>query len=114
MKLSRSVAIGIGAISTIPYIYGVAFFSLLLPKLEAATGTGRAYDRLFALTFISGVAIVLSTLSILAFYVLYAHRMEHVPPPARRRWARLILLANVGIIPIFWYLHMWRPPRGAA
>ena len=113
MTLRRSAAIAIGAVSTIPYLYLAVFLRFLVPKLQTAVGTSRAFDRLFAITLFSGVAALLSTFAILGFYLFYAHRMEDLAPPARRRWARLILLANLGVIPMFWYLHVWRPAAGS-
>lgn len=50
---------------------------------------------------------------ILIIYVRYLFKTDRVAQDKKTLWAVILFLGNMIAIPVFWYLHMWRPANEA-
>lgn len=55
------------------------------------------------------VEILFSWLIVAAF-MLYAWRSENVPPEKKRKWLLWLFLANITVLPFFWFWYVWLTP----
>jgi hypothetical protein len=56
----------------------------------------------------------LTTLDLLALqtiYIVHAATSDRVRREHKALWVALLLLVNLIVMPVYWYLHMWKQPK---
>jgi hypothetical protein len=49
--------------------------------------------------------------ALVAYYVRHAIASPRIPQEMKAVWIILLVLANVVVMPIYWYLYIWREPK---
>ena|SRR5437870_2927014 len=108
--MSRFSALLLGLLTAIPYAYLGVFLYVLMPQMQdAASNDQTRSSHLFMLTLWLHMGAIALFLALTGFYIRYTGRSAHVPKADRERWFRLLLFANFGVVPLFWYLYVWLP-----
>lgn len=112
MKLSRTTSAIIGVLTGLPLVYAFTFVTYLIPRLFFLGSSGEranpSYFELFRLTFALHGAMILLTLGLLTFYVVFVYRAEAVPVSRKPLWTIVLVLGSIIAMPVFWYLYLWR------
>ena len=110
MRLKSSVAAFVGLLTLVPWAWLFIYLVVLIPKLSSLEAAGLArtpeYARLHGQVFFLGSAAVMFTLTLLAAFVFYVLRSDHIPPPAKPRWRLLLYLGSIFVMPVIWYKFM--------
>lgn len=112
MRINRSIAVVLGALTVLPILYLAIFLGYLMPRLTSlgqpgGIGEGQYFDLFNVVYRLQAVAAVLC-IALVGLYVVFVYRSDTVPAGRRRLWLALLLFGNVVTMPIFWYLHIWR------
>jgi hypothetical protein len=59
-------------------------------------------------------ATMIGTSCLVASYMIYLFKTRHVRSDKRALWAVALVLGSFIAMPIFWFLHVWRPLRSAS
>lgn len=115
MRLTRRVALFVAVMTLAPWAY-LLLAAYLVPHLIASKTGGLTFDQFIhtALFRIEMAAILLNILVLVAFYVLYLFRTDHVQGNRKALWAVMLCLGSLLAMPVFWYLYMWPREPGAA
>jgi hypothetical protein len=70
--------------------------------------------RHFAVFFVIHGLVMLLQFALIAFYIVYLFKAPRVPSDQKALWAVVLFMGGPVAMPIFWYLHIWREPPGAA
>jgi hypothetical protein len=107
MVLSRPVAILVGIAAVIPILYIPFFFAFAF--LPAWQGGGpeamTAFDRIFPIH----MGVMLVSMALIAFFIVYLFKTSAVPPEKKALWAVVLFMAGMIAMPIFWYIYIWKP-----
>jgi uncharacterized membrane protein len=57
---------------------------------------------------------LLIILSLMLFYVLNVYRNNRVEKRNKNLWAALLVLGNIMVYPVYWYLYIWHQPKKEA
>jgi hypothetical protein len=104
--MNRALALAWLILTLLPFaifIYVVAFSGAPTSPQEA-----RAYATLM---FTLGGTAVIGGWLLVASYMVYAFKSRHVPSDKKALWAAVLFFGNMLVMPIFWFLYVWRPLR---
>lgn len=112
MKFKRAAAAALGVLTLLPLLYLVVFVTYFFPTLSSLGHPGgiaeEYYFDLFNLTFRLWAAAIVLALALLVFYGVFAHRANIVPIEKRSLWVIGLLVGHIIVMPVFWYLYVWR------
>ena len=66
------------------------------------------------LLFVMHFVAIILTWCLIGFYIYYLFKTDHVKQDQRALWAVVLLLANILVMPVFWYLYIWKPAESAS
>jgi len=52
---------------------------------------------------------VVTSYCLVAVYIIYLFKTDHVAKDKKALWAVVLFLANLVAMPVFWFLYVWRP-----
>jgi type VI protein secretion system component VasK len=67
----------------------------------------KASSTLFVL-HISTIALIFA---LIASYVVYLFRTNHVPKDRKALWAVVLFMGGIFAMPVFWFIYVWKPLR---
>lgn len=110
MRLSKPMAFSVLAATLAPLAY-MAYF-IICVVITAATQSPDAApwvpdDWLIALHLVFTVW----SWVLVALYLLFLFKTDAVAKDQKALWAVVLFLANVFVMPIFWYIYVW--PSGS-
>ena len=111
MRISRTLALVIGAASAWPVIYMVVFMAYMLftfaqiPSSSSAL-SADAFRYIFALHMIT----MLMMLGLLGFYISHVFKNAALRDDRRTLWALVLFMGGPVSMPIYWWLYV-RPSR---
>lgn len=103
--MTRPLAILWLIVTLLPF----AYFGYFISFLASAPMSHGASPEQFELLFRWQLMVILGTWVLLATYIVYIFKTHYVPKDKKALWAVVIFLGNMFAMPIFWYLHVWRP-----
>ena len=89
-----------------PIAYGFAFNFFIF--LAIATERYPSFES-FAPLMLVHSAIVLLVMGLLAFYLWFLFDTDRIAADKKPLWAVVLFLGNVIAMPVFWYIHIWKP-----
>lgn len=106
--MNRTVAIGWLLLTLLPFAFlgYVIAFSVPPPTAEQA----GAYAGLM---FTLGTTVVIGGWLLVASYLVYLFKTRHVSNGKRFSWAAALFIGNMFVMPIFWFLYVWKPLRSS-
>jgi len=113
MRLSRPLSLLLGVATITPLVYIAIFLAYFMPQFQSLGQGGLNPRGFFDLLFlVSGLHLIV-LMFILALLMVYMTTVTRSDIPMNRKstWILALLLGNVVVMPVFWYLHIWRVPR---
>lgn len=101
----------LGFITIVPLLYTVflfvglaqAFYSMLTP------GPSQGFlFRWFNSFFIIHLIMMLWNFAQIVFYMIHVAKNDALKNELKAIWAVLIFMGSVFVIPVYWYLNIWR------
>ena len=109
--MNKPTKLLLGIITIVPLIYTVflliglfqAFYSLIVP----GTAEGFLFQH-FNSFFIIHLLMMLWNLAQIIFYMIHVLKNDALKNERKALWAVLIFMASVFVMPVYWYLNIWR------
>lgn len=107
--MSKRRAITVGLLTLWPFVAMILLPCVMIGTIEEtsdSTGAllGTAICALFGLTTLDLIAMHV-------VYIVHAATSDRVARDLKAVWVVLLLLLNIIVMPIFWYLYMWKRPK---
>jgi uncharacterized paraquat-inducible protein A len=110
---SKSAALMIGVLTLLPFAYMFFFFAMMMAAIAGAgAGALPKQDSFMILFAVHAVAIIVSW-CLVGFYIYYLFKTDFVQQDQKTLWAVVLFLGNILVMPVFWYLHIWKPAETA-
>jgi hypothetical protein len=116
MNISKPGKIALLAATLVPIVYAVLFIGGVV--VMAATSFQRRAPSekpnlgLFAIIFGMHLGVMLLSMVLICFYIIYLFKTERVENDKKALWAVVLFLGGFIAMPIFWYLYIWRESVG--
>jgi len=107
--MKKPVKIILGVATLWPLLYmGFFFVSFFLPFFAFGPGLPASFEVLFLLHCFT----ILWTLVLLIIYIVNVFTNDRVEKDTKALWAVVVFMGNVIAMPVYWYLYIWRQPKG--
>lgn len=63
------------------------------------------------LFYVFGVLVYISLIILIVLYIIDVYRNRSVAQNQRTLWTVLLIVGNMLVFPVYWYLHIWREPK---
>lgn len=117
MTIRRFGKIVLAVLSVIPILYMLFFMGFILTTIAASfTDNGRhrtAFD-FFPILLIMHFTVMLLSVALIAFYIVYLFKTDRVERDKKALWAISLFMGGPIAMPVFWYLNVWREPAPCA
>ncbi|HUJ72985.1 MAG TPA: hypothetical protein VLZ30_12130 [Verrucomicrobiae bacterium] len=113
MHLGKTTKLLIAAATAWPLVYLFLFMGFMLFMIIrgfSGTHTQAAAPGPFILVFLLHLFTILWMFALLAFYIIYLFKTDHVAQDKKALWAVVLFCGNMIAMPVFWYLYIWREP----
>lgn len=107
---SKPVVVVIGFLTLLPLAYLLFFFAMML---SFVTSPGKPNEGLFVLLFVMHFAVIILSWCLIGFYIYFLFTTDHVKQDQKALWAVVLFFANMLVMPVFWYLYIWKPASQA-
>ncbi len=105
MKLGKTGKVLLGLATAWPIIYICIFFCFFFAVFWMDRGGPPiGFKLIFVLHFLTMLWMV----GLIACYLVYLFKTDRVAQDKKALWAVVLLLGNIGAMPVFWYLYIWR------
>lgn len=113
-KRLRVMLLGVAA--CVPLVYLVVLLGYLLPTLSTLGHPGgnseSRYFTMFRVVVAASLVVFVLNFVLVAFFGWLLHKSSAVPRAKKSLWASLLLVGNIMVLPVFWYLFLWHAPAG--
>lgn len=111
--MSRNKAALLGIASIWPFIYSIlGFFVFFLTFFTFPLSEGRnssnLFDILFPVLFICHFLTVFLVLFLMSVYIFHVIKNKKLSEQSKLLWVILLIIANVLVLPIYWYIYIWK------
>jgi hypothetical protein len=106
--MKEAGAIVLAIFTVWPLLYCVTM--LLIEKLLNAMISGDAPFSLTASSFTIfcfHILTLLDALILMVFYIVHLLRTDKIKTRVKLLWAAALLIGNIIVMPIFWYIYIW-------
>lgn len=114
MKKSTKILLGIATIWPVIYIplfiVGVFLMTFLSPGNE---GEAPALLALFPVIFLLHFLTIFGGIALEVFYIVNIFKNKRVEEDKRLMWVLLLFFLNLFVMPVYWYLYIWKEPQPA-
>lgn len=116
-NLSKRVKILVGLLTLWPLVWMATFFILVflgitLAATHSGGGTGDAAPPIwFFAIIIPHIFTILVWNALTIFYIVHVIVTKRIADNnIKALWAVMLLLFNIVIMPVYWYLYIWHEP----
>jgi len=106
-KMSKNKALLLAGLTLWPYLFLLFGWLLDLSGLLASTGSQPPVAFILFLLVMALTALLVPALVI--FYLVYLLTRPALSLDRKLVWAALLVIGHVLIMPLFWYLFLWKP-----
>ena len=97
-----------------PVVYIFLFMAFVFVMiLTTPTGENPGPPPAFFAIFVVHFLTILSVFGMLVYYMVHALRNERLEGDRKLLWALLLFFGNMIIMPVYWYLQIWKAPEPA-
>ena len=112
MQLTKAKKIFLGVLTLWPIIYIIMFMLIIFSTVFLSSQGFQAEGaKFFFIIFILHFFTILYSFGLIGFYIYYIFKTDRVPKDKKALWAAIIFLANIVVMPIFWFLYIWRDSK---
>ena len=115
-KMTKGKALLLAALTAWPFL--VPVIGLLIETIGLIPSTAAQPPAAFILFLVLLYLTPIVVLALLVFYLVYLFTRPQLSMDRKLVWAALLMIGHVFIMPVFWYLHIWRarsyPPMQAS
>ncbi len=105
--MNRGAAILLAIATALPIVYMFYFFSVF--DSMGGQMTQEEMQAKFDLLFRLHLGTMALMVGLLAIYIAYLFKTEHVPKDKKVLWAVVLFMGNIFAMPVFWFLYVWKP-----
>jgi hypothetical protein len=109
--MTKGKALLIAFLTVWPLIYIFIFLAIVFTFALSTLGKKPPADLpgYFILLFIAHGITMLLMLGMPIYYILHSYNNHQIPQDKKVLWALLLFLGNIIVMPVYWYLYMWKP-----
>jgi len=98
--------------SLLPFLYVIFFFSFFIGTFVKITNNQPDdINALFYIIFPIHLGIMIEIIVLLVIYIKDVFKNENIEESKRALWAIVLFMGNLIAMPIYWYIHIWKPIR---
>jgi len=108
--MSTGAKLFLGILTILPFFYIIAFIAIIIVMVTQIGGDTQSGPPVAL--FIAHGFFMLLILGLIVYYIIHALRNTRLPQTERLLWVIIIFVGNMLVMPIYWFLHVWResPP----
>jgi hypothetical protein len=106
--MGRGAALLLAVLTAWPPVYCVFFMLFIFRTMAFGFGDGEGPD-MFTVIFPLHFLTMLIGLVLLVVYIVHLFKADNVPGNQKALWAVVLFMGGMIAMPIYWYLHIWRP-----
>ncbi len=113
MRISRPVAMLIGALTFWPILYMFIFFATFFTGFLMRPGSSmqpEAGFQSFQVLMAVHLGTMLLMMALLTFYIVHVFKNSAIAGDKRTLWAVVLFFGNIIAMPVYWFLYVWREP----
>jgi hypothetical protein len=113
MRVSRPVAVLIGAFTLWPILYMFIFFGVFMSGFFTRSDPSTQPDagfHSFQLLMALHLGTMLLMMALLTFYIVHVFKNSAISGDKRTLWAVVLFFGNIIAMPVYWFLYVWREP----
>jgi len=107
--MNKPLALFWGVLTLSPFIFMFYFMSVFMADMPMTPGDFAENKATFDRFFRMGMVFNGSVFLLVASYIVYLFRTEHVPKGKKALWAVALFMGHVISMPIFWFIYVWSP-----
>ena len=119
MLKTKAGKIGLIALTLAPIAYLLVFFCLMTYLMfwtfqhsnQSQTASAE-FTPIFFGMMIAHIAMMIVVFLLIGIYVFSIATNETLSPEMKLFWGLMILFGNMIVMPIYWYLQVWKQPKG--
>ena len=100
----------VGILTVLPVAYVFLFFVVIL---FVFVGAGNPSHGSFMLLVVMHFGVMVLTWCLIAFYIFFLFTTDYVKQDHKALWAVVLFLGNMFVMPVFWYIYIWKPADDA-
>ena len=111
--MNRVKAILIGLATCWPFLYMSVFVATFVSSFFsiASKGGESLLGRHFAVFFGLHILTMLVSLGLMIYFIVHLFRSSSIPNDKKPLWAIILFMGGIVAMPIYWFLHIWKPLR---
>jgi hypothetical protein len=106
MGFSRRQKRWLGVASVWPVVWMLVFLAGFIALSWNNNSDGTAWGVTFAVIFTGQVLTIVEIFVVVAYYVVWLMKQDHVPDERKTLWVVILLMGNALAVPIFWFLYV--------
>ena len=114
MTINRLWLVLLGVAALVPLVYLIALLEYLIPSLETLGRPGgiseSRYFAIFRIVFATSFLVFVLTFWLVGYFGWFLHKRTSIPRTKKSLWTGLLLVGNILVLPLFWYLFLWSNP----
>lgn len=114
--MNKATKLFLGAVTILPLIYVIFFFTLMFQAFYTMIADGsseailfRWFDSLFPVH----LAMMLLNMILIVLYIIIVFKNERLKIELKVMWAGVIFTGSVFVMPVYWFLNIWRESKVA-
>lgn len=113
--MTRTKALTLAVFTIWPFLYMILFMASFF--IMFTTNGFRQPDSgmplIFKIIVLFHLITMLEIPALTAIYIIDLFKTEQVAADKKVLWAIVLFMGNIVAMPIYWYLHIWKPIKSA-
>lgn len=114
-RMTRTKALTLAVFTIWPFLYMILFMASFF--IMFTTNGFRQPDSgmplIFKIIVLFHLITMLEIPALTAIYIIDLFKTEQVAADKKVLWAIVLFMGNIVAMPIYWYLHIWKPIKSA-
>lgn len=106
--MKKSKTLTLAAFTIWPIAYMFIFMASTAFSFFFASGSNQM-PPLFNIIVMLHFVTMLEIIALLVYYIHHLFKTDAIPQDKKALWAVVLFMGNVIAMPVYWYLHIWKP-----
>ena len=115
--MTKSKAIALAAFTVWPFVYMLLFmasFLLTFATMGHQQNSANEIPWMFKIIIPLHIFTMLEVFVLIAIYIIHLFKTASVAQDKKALWAVVLFMGNIFAMPVYWYLHVWKPFKSRA
>ena len=104
--MTKGKALTLGIVSLLPLAFMILFICIISNIIF--NNPAPPNDRPPSFMFKLGPWIIIEVIALVVFYIIHIFKTSSIPDSQKKEWVIMLFLCHLGVIPFYWYFHVWK------